>query len=95
MENVGICTEWPLLIFYGHLVYFTALWYISWPLGVCYGHLVNLMAVCYISWKSVIFFPELVNCTKKCLATLLQRRSVEKLFSELFRLLWQIFVAAN
>jgi hypothetical protein len=31
MEDVGI--------FYGHLVYFTSIWYILWPSGICYGHL--------------------------------------------------------
>jgi hypothetical protein len=32
MEDVGI--------FYGHLVYFTANWYILWPFGIFYGNLV-------------------------------------------------------
>jgi hypothetical protein len=27
-------------IFYGHLVYFTAIWYILQPLGIFYSHLV-------------------------------------------------------
>jgi hypothetical protein len=33
MENVGM--------FYGHLEYFTALWYNFWPFGIISGHLVN------------------------------------------------------
>jgi hypothetical protein len=32
MEDVGI--------FYGHMVYFIAIWYILWPLGIFYGYLV-------------------------------------------------------
>jgi hypothetical protein len=47
MEDVGL--------FYGYLVYFTAIWYMY----VFRGHLVN--------------FPVLVCCTKKNLATLVQR----------------------
>jgi hypothetical protein len=31
MEDVGI--------FYDHLVYFTAIWYIMWPFGIFYGYL--------------------------------------------------------
>jgi hypothetical protein len=49
MEDVGI--------FYGHLVNFTAIWYIVWPLGIFVGYLL------YIS-------PFLVCCSKKNLATL-------------------------
>jgi hypothetical protein len=30
---------WPFGIFYGHLVYFMAIWYILWPFGIFYGHL--------------------------------------------------------
>jgi hypothetical protein len=48
MENVAI--------FYGHLEYFTAVWYILWPFG-------NVVAV-------GIFPPILVCCAKKNLATL-------------------------
>jgi hypothetical protein len=53
---------WPILrpsgmVFYGHLAYFTAIWYdILWPFGIFYGYLV--------------FFLVLVCCTKKYLATL-------------------------
>jgi hypothetical protein len=43
-------------IFYGHLVYFKAFWYILLPSGTFYGHLV--------------YFSDLVRCTKKNLATL-------------------------
>jgi hypothetical protein len=32
MEEVGI--------FYGHLVYSTAIWYILWPFGIFYGYFV-------------------------------------------------------
>jgi hypothetical protein len=32
MEDVGL--------FYGHLVCFTAMWYILWPFGIFYGYLV-------------------------------------------------------
>jgi hypothetical protein len=53
LENVGI--------FYGHLVYFTAI-------------LVYFVAIWYNSWLFGIFFPILVDCTKKNLATLLTRR---------------------
>jgi hypothetical protein len=31
MEDVGT--------FYGHLVYFTSIWYILWTFGIFYGHL--------------------------------------------------------
>jgi hypothetical protein len=42
-------------IFYGHLVYFTTIWYILWLFGILYGHLAYL--------------SRLVSCTKKNLAT--------------------------
>jgi hypothetical protein len=51
MENIGI--------FYGHLEYFTAIWYILWPFG-------NVVVI----WYLYIYFPILVNCVKKNLATL-------------------------
>jgi hypothetical protein len=41
----------------GHLLYFTAIWYILWPFW-------------YILWSFGIFFPVLVLCTRKNLATL-------------------------
>jgi hypothetical protein len=34
MEDIGI--------FYGHLVYFTAIWYTLLPFGIFYGYLVML-----------------------------------------------------
>jgi hypothetical protein len=37
----------PFGIFYGHLVYFTAIWYILRPFGIFYGHLVYFMVICY------------------------------------------------
>jgi hypothetical protein len=40
MEDVGI--------FYGHLVYFTAIWYISWPFGVFYFYLVYFSLFWYV-----------------------------------------------
>jgi hypothetical protein len=36
MQNVGI--------FYGLLIYFTAIWYILRPLGIFYGYLVYLFS---------------------------------------------------
>jgi phosphotransferase system glucose/maltose/N-acetylglucosamine-specific IIC component len=47
MQDAGICC--------GHLVYFTAIWYMLWPFGTFVCHLV--------------FFPFLVCCNKKNLAT--------------------------
>jgi hypothetical protein len=35
-------------IFYGHLVYFTTLWYILWPFGIFYGHLVYISPLWYV-----------------------------------------------
>jgi hypothetical protein len=46
-----------VVIFYCHLVYFTAIWYILWPFGVDYCNLVYI-------------FPIFVCCKKKNLATL-------------------------
>jgi hypothetical protein len=40
MENVGI--------FYAHLEYVMAIWYIKCPFGICYGHLVYFMPIWYI-----------------------------------------------
>jgi hypothetical protein len=77
MEDVGIyyilC---PFGLFYGHLVYFMAIWYIftvllCWsilrPSGILYGHLVYFVVIWYI-------FPVLVCCSTKNLAA--QLRSV-------------------
>jgi hypothetical protein len=55
MEDVGI--------FYGHLVYFMADWYILETIGKFYGHLVHFLVIWFI-------FPVLVCCTRKNLATL-------------------------
>jgi hypothetical protein len=56
-------------IFYGHLIYITAI-------GIFYGHLVYFMAIWYILWhfryilwSFGILLPVLVCCTKKNLAT--------------------------
>jgi hypothetical protein len=62
MEDVGI--------FYGHLVYFTAIWYILRPFGVFYGYLGYFAAIWQISWEFGLIFPILVRCTKKNLAAL-------------------------
>jgi hypothetical protein len=35
----GIPILWPFGIFYGHLVYFMAIWSILWSFGLFYGHL--------------------------------------------------------
>jgi hypothetical protein len=40
MENVGI--------FYGHLVYFTAIWYILWTFGILCSHLIYSEGIWYI-----------------------------------------------
>jgi hypothetical protein len=74
MENV--------YIFYGHLVYFTAIRYtyfiamsyILWPFGIFCGHLVYFVAIWYILWIFGIFFHILVCCSKKNLATLVSKR---------------------
>jgi hypothetical protein len=44
--------------FYGHLVYFTNIWYVYFVL------------IWYICWSFGIFFPVLVCCNKKNLAAL-------------------------
>jgi hypothetical protein len=48
MEDFGI--------FYGHLVYCMAIWFIEWPFGLFYGHLVFFTAIWYISLLFGIFF---------------------------------------
>jgi hypothetical protein len=63
MEGAGI--------FYGHLVYFVAIWYILWLFGIFCGHLVYFVANWYILWLFGIHSPVLVFCTKKNLATLM------------------------
>jgi hypothetical protein len=47
-------------IYYGHLVYFTAIWYILWPFGIFCGHLVYFVAIWYILWPFGIFCGHLV-----------------------------------
>jgi hypothetical protein len=56
MDDVGM--------FYGHLVYFMAIWYILWLFGIFYGYLVYfmvilvyLMVIWYILWLFGIFSP--------------------------------------
>jgi hypothetical protein len=70
MEDVGGVFCGHLVHFYGHLVYFMAIWYILWPFGPFYGQLVFFMAIWYILWLFGILFPVLVCCHKKNLATL-------------------------
>jgi hypothetical protein len=48
MEDAGI--------FYGHLVYFVAIWYILWPLGIFCSHWVYFVAIWYILWPFGIFY---------------------------------------
>jgi hypothetical protein len=40
MEDVGV--------FYGHLVYFMAIWYIFWPFSIINGHLVYFLLFWYV-----------------------------------------------
>jgi hypothetical protein len=42
----GLAME-NIYIFYGHLVYFTAIWYILWAFGIFCGHLVNFRVIWY------------------------------------------------
>jgi hypothetical protein len=49
-------------IYYGHLVYFTTIWYILWSFGIFYGHLVYFMVIWYILWSFGIFYGHLVYC---------------------------------
>jgi hypothetical protein len=55
--------------FNGHLIYFTAMQYISWPFGKFCGNL-------------VYFPPVLVCCTKKNLATLACRSGLANFGTE-------------
>jgi hypothetical protein len=65
-------------IFYAHLVYSKAIWYILGHFGIFCCHLIDLVAIWYtyfvaiwyILWLFGIFFPFLICCTKKNLATL-------------------------
>jgi hypothetical protein len=45
----------PFGIFYCHLVYFIAIWYILWPFGIFYGHLLQFIA---ISWPFGMLYQE-------------------------------------
>jgi ABC-type spermidine/putrescine transport system permease subunit II len=45
MEDVGM--------FYGHLVYFTAIWYILGPLGTFYGYLVYFFPFWYVVVRKI------------------------------------------
>jgi hypothetical protein len=57
-------------IFYGHLVYFTAIWYILGLFGVYWVYLVYYGSIWYLYFMFFgIFFPVLVYCTQKTLAT--------------------------
>jgi hypothetical protein len=63
-------------LFYGHLVYFTAIWYILWQFGTLYGYSVHYMVIWYIIWLFgtlygylVHYLPALVCCTMENLAT--------------------------
>jgi hypothetical protein len=59
----------PFGIFYGHLVYFIAIWYILGSFGTFWGHLVHFGVIWYILGSFGIFFNILLCCTKKNLAT--------------------------
>jgi hypothetical protein len=48
-------------------------WYILPPFGILYRYLRYFMTICYILCSFATFFPVLVECTKKHLATLLQK----------------------
>jgi hypothetical protein len=64
-------------IFYGHLVYFTAIWSILRPFGIFYGHLVYFMVIWYILWSFGIFNSHLVNI--RCIFCMLyQEKSLVK-----------------
>jgi hypothetical protein len=71
MEDVGI--------FYGDLLYFTAIWYILRPFVIFYGHLLFFYGHLVYFWRFGIFFPVLVCCTETNLATLISARSVAEL----------------
>jgi ABC-type spermidine/putrescine transport system permease subunit II len=49
MEDVGIV--------YGHLVYFTAIWYVLWPFRIFYGHLVYFSPFWYVAQKENLATP--------------------------------------
>jgi hypothetical protein len=47
----------PFDIFYDHLVYSVAIWYILWQFDIFYEHLVYSVAIWYILWQFGIFSP--------------------------------------
>jgi hypothetical protein len=65
MEDVGVGILRPFGLFYGILVYFTAIWYILWTFGlfygilvyVFYGHLVYFVPIWDMLWHFGIFLP--------------------------------------
>jgi hypothetical protein len=75
MEDVDILRLFGIFlrlfgIFYGHLVYFMAIWYILLPFGIFYCHLVYFTAIWYIFttiwyilWPFGIFYGHLVYFT--------------------------------
>jgi hypothetical protein len=48
LGNLWRTLDWKKLIFFGHLKYFTAIWYILWPFGTFYDHLVHFVFIWYI-----------------------------------------------
>jgi hypothetical protein len=58
--NMSVYIFNVLGIFYGHLVYFVAIWYILWSFGIFCGHLVYFVAIWYILWPFGIFCGQLV-----------------------------------
>jgi hypothetical protein len=47
-------------VFCGHMVLFTAIWYILWTFGIFCGHLVFFVDIWYILWTFGIFCGHLV-----------------------------------
>jgi hypothetical protein len=48
MEAVRLFHRHLPSLFYSHLVYFVAIWYILWPFGIFCGYLVYFVAIWYI-----------------------------------------------
>jgi hypothetical protein len=44
-DKFWVLLQWKLLVFYPHLVNFTAVWPILWPFGILYGYLVYFSRV--------------------------------------------------
>jgi hypothetical protein len=59
MEDVGI--------FYGLLVYFTAIWYILWPFGILVGYWVYFLPFGYVVarkiWQPWLSSPKISTCS--------------------------------